>query len=162
VWSASAEEGAEGGTVPIPVSISYPQQVESARDVVYVMPATGGGGGLAFFLVVDTETGAFVTLGGSGTAEQEPYCGTGTATNPQAEPGYICVFESGPPPGTFAQIRPYKFGELAGEEKSQPSWVSPDPQSGVVIPFTIEEDAVLGTPASSGGYAKGSWALNTE
>jgi hypothetical protein len=45
-------------------------------------------------------------------------------------------------------------------EGSSPLWKSPDPESGAIVPFALTEE-FLGFE-KPGGYANGSWAVNTE
>jgi Collagen triple helix repeat (20 copies) len=160
VWSVDGELGfAEGTTkvseepIPLQVSISYLKKVEPAPDLVYVLP-----GGLQASLI-DPETGTSIENGNLETVI-EPRCGTGTVANPQAEPGNLCVFAE-----TEEEIKTAGFEvkeDLSGFEPN-PLWASPDPESGAVIPFVLKESLPFNEPIDSeGGYAKGSWAVNTE
>jgi len=162
VWSADGEEGAAGGTIPIQAAISYGQTIEPAPELVYV-PVPGGPfreGGF-FGMVVDTETGTrtaqFLSSG-----EIEARCGTGSTANPSAEPGYLCVFPEAEdfedpellvPEGYFQMM-------ISDPASSLDTWVSPDPESGAIVPFTLEEFD-LGVD-SEGGSIKGSWAVNVK
>jgi Collagen triple helix repeat (20 copies) len=160
VWSVDGELGVEEGEVPIQASLSYLQSVSPAPDLVYV-----GAPGWALFesqglaaIVVDTETGSAVGFA-VGPSEVEGFCGSGTVSSPSAEPGYLCVFAE-----LEEEIQPDALNALIGFEEPAPTWVSPAPQTGAVVPFTLsEESGPLSVPLESpGGYAKGSWAVNTE
>lgn len=87
------------------------------------------------------------------TAEVEAACGSGTVASPDAEPGYLCVFA-----GEEEEIEVDATPLFAAFEN--PRFISPSPTNGAVVPFTIN-DPTLGFE-STGGHAKGSWALNTE
>jgi hypothetical protein len=39
-------------------------------------------------------------------------------------------------------------------------WQSPSPENGTIVPFTLED--IEGLFESTGGFARGSWAVNTE
>jgi hypothetical protein len=120
---------------PQEIAISYLAKVEPAPDLVAVGEANAN-----LALVFDTATGAIkAELEGS---EVPDYCGSGTVSNPNAEPGYLCVFESNDPSGGI------HFG--LAEEPAY--WTSPDPQSGALFPVAGE----------LGKFTSGSWALNTE
>lgn len=162
VWSADGEVGDEelgaSGEIPIQASISYLAKVEPAPEVVYISSPTEG----SLFEIFGSAHGFVVDpANGTPTAQLEEseiatFCGSGTATNPEAEPGNLCVFaqkEEG--------IRIADFNQL-GLEQPAPHWVSPDPESGAIIPFVLNEKVSFLPFESPGGYANGSWALNTE
>ena len=153
VWSVYGEYGEQAeGLIPRQVSISYLSKVEPAPDIVYVSPGLVEG-----FQVINPGNGSF-TNGGTLPVELEPFCGTGTDSDPQAKPGYLCVFAK-----TVDDIKPGGF-ELNEEFEPEPSelWISPDPESGAVIPFLLKEENKFGLFESPGGHANGSWAVNTE
>jgi hypothetical protein len=118
------------------VAISYLKKIEPAPTLVAVAEPVAG-----FAYLFDTATGAIA--GELEGAEIATYCGSGTVSNPQAEPGYLCVFESADPDDGI------QFG--LAEEPAY--WKSPDPESGAVFPVTA---------AAVGDAGDGSWALNTE
>jgi hypothetical protein len=136
------------------VPISYLQKVAPAPQLVYVVSTSSPVFACCFAgVAVDTSTGAATIL--EEPEEVEPLCGTGTFANPDAKPGNLCVFaevESG--------IRPaFKSIVALGES---PLWISPAPEHGAVVPFTLKEDVVGSFPdiESPGGFANGSWALS--
>ncbi len=154
VWSAGGEKGAAGGSVPLLASISYLLGLKNTPKVVYV----GAPGG--FFktetgleaIVIDQETGK-VTSSAQTPAELEVLCGSGTIANPSAKPGSLCV---------FAQVEeaiPADLAKLFLAESSN-FWINPTPKNGVALPFTLKE-AELGFE-TTGGIAKGSWAVSTQ
>jgi hypothetical protein len=119
------------------VAISYLKKIEPAPTLVVVADPTFGGFAYRF----DTATGAIA--GELEGAEIATYCGSGTVSNPQAEPGNLCVFESADP----------QDGIQFGSAEEPVYWKSPDPESGAVFPVTA---------AAVGDAGDGSWALNTE
>ena len=150
VWSVNGEEGNQGGTVPLQVSISYLQKIEPAPKLAFVLP--GGQEGM----LVNTATGVNEQLLGNAAAV-ETRCGTsgaGAVADPDAEPGFLCFFV-----GTQNEVLPADFGELFFPPEQSDQWISPAPESGAIIPFSLEEDPILETPPSPGGYAQGSWAV---
>jgi hypothetical protein len=116
-------------------AISYLTQVEPAPELVYVYsPETFG---VEYATVFNTETGATTTEEIEGAEAIEDYCGAGTISDPDAEPGYLCVFVA-------------TKGALPAADPPA-RIVSPDPNSGAILPvFLVESD-----------HARGSWAVNT-
>ncbi|HWM53876.1 MAG TPA: hypothetical protein VNO20_00595 [Solirubrobacterales bacterium] len=161
VWSVNGELGEEeagaDGTIPLQAAISFLSKVEPAPELVYLSGPTSPSGGV--ILVFDTETGKVTDMRES-PSESGDFCGSGTISNPQANPGYICVFAE-----TEKNVFPVDFfalleAFLEEEEAQSNAWISPAPQSGAIAPLTLINPST-GNPAP-GGYAKGSWALNTE
>jgi hypothetical protein len=169
VWSANGEVGDEElsatGEVPLQAAISYISSIEPSPNLVYV-PEPGGeiaeilqteAGAVAF--VMDPATGGgkpVAELGGSNlvpSGQLGTVCDTGSIASPDAKPGYLCVFVE-----EEAGVRPAAFFKVFGG--ASPLWKSPSPENGAIVPFTLKE-AAIGF-ASPGGYAKGSWAVNTE
>ncbi len=145
VWTVAGEESG----IPRQVAISYPVQIDPAPERVAVIEPGGTTG-----LTVDPSNG-FITAPGSlnNATDVEAVCGTsgaGAVANPQAEPGNLCVFAETLQAPYFTNNADFEW--LFGE-KGLPEWVSPDPNSGAVIPFSFE---------GAEGYSKGSWAVNTE
>jgi hypothetical protein len=117
--------------------------------IAYITP--GGTEGFA----IDPSTGnTIATL--TTTAAIEARCGTGTLAAPSAESGNVCVWAEAEENIKVAEFEGVLFaghGDL---------WESPSPTNGVIIPFSLEEQAAFSIPASTGGYALGSWAVNTQ
>jgi hypothetical protein len=153
VWSAAAGPYAEAVAFGVPgdatasAAISYLSEVELAPEIVYVAapdnPQLGG-----VFFVIDPTDGTLNTEG-EVASELAPFCGAGTPADPQAEPGYICVFASKEHQMLFAD-----YTALSGGQPSE-YWVSPDPESGVILPFSVNQ-------GQENGEVAGSWAVNTE
>ena len=127
IWAVGAELGVEElYDVPIQAPISYGTTLSAAPDVMYVFSPSGSFGGFAY--VIDPTDGSLVGQL-EHPAEIEADCGTGTFSSPSAEPGYLCVFGE-----TEEEM---VIGPLPiGVPKAQ--WVSPDPEIGAVIPFTLK------------------------
>lgn len=142
VWSVDGEEGFDGGTEPLQVSISYLKTIEPAPKVFFVFPGEPAG------LAIDPSTGEL-----AGTGNVSDICGPeASVAKPEATPGYLCVFAK-----TISGLFLGGYLELVLGEPAL-GWVSPDPNSGAIVPFSlqgIEE-------TSAGGYANGSWAVTAE
>lgn len=111
-----------------------------------------------FGVVVDPETGALVEIfnGPEGVEERCGVSGANAVANPDAEPGTLCVFA-----GTEEKLRALEE-PIIGAPNQSDLWISPAPESGAVVPFSLGEQEIFEFPASTGGYADGSWAVNTE
>ncbi|HWM55683.1 MAG TPA: hypothetical protein VNO20_09875 [Solirubrobacterales bacterium] len=146
VWSADGERGEDEGGTPIQASISYLSTVEPPPDLAYIFTAQTG-------YVVDTEQGTLIEPINK-SPEREARCGTGTVSTPDAKPGNLCVFVE-----TESEIRIADESKFFLEEAS-PLWKSPAPESGAIVPFELESE--IFETEFPGGYARGSWAVNTE
>ena len=160
VWSANGEIGDEElgatGEVPIQAAISYISKVEPAPDLAYVESSNE-------VAVFDTATGELKKgIPASNTAEREAICGAGSVANPDAKPGYVCVFEETREGLALAERE--CFNDILEENNPCPAWESPDPNSGAIVSFQLNEKDVIFLPPfeSPAGHAKGSWAVNTE
>jgi collagen triple helix repeat protein len=154
-WSVDGEVGEEEkgatGEVPRQASISYLEKIEPSPDVVYIFP--GG----ASASVIDPQEGKVLESGGPELIESR--CGIGAASGgPNAQPGNLCLFAS-----LVKTIKEagFKLNFQTFEFDPNPLWISPDPEGGVVVPFVLKE-AFSPPINSSGGYARGSWAVNNE
>jgi hypothetical protein len=148
-WDEEAEEGTNGEN-PLQDSISYLAPIEPAPEVVYLQP----GGSEGFKVNPATGAGQFI-----GSGEIGPLCGAGTAAAPTAEPGFLCVFAD--------QVNGLLLGDVGKlfQAEPGPSWISPDPESGAIVPFVLREpifEGLLGPNTAAAGFANGSWAVNTE
>ena len=156
VWGVGGERGSKEGKAPLEAAINYGQQIEPAPKLVYVAAADGSFadewsfGGVIVGFVIDTKTGTFVEslVPEENPAAVEEHCGSGTIANPSAEPGTLCVFVE------TEGLEPAGLVALINEGKPSPFWVSPDPESGAIVPFDVANP--------SEGYAKGSWAVNVK
>lgn len=128
VWSTGFFPTAD---ITWPVTISYPAPISPAPKVVWVFAAFGGEAATVF----NPETGAELETVEEASAV-EALCGVGTAANPDAEPGFLCVFPS----------------EEVNAGISETNAGSPDPEAG----------ALLSIGANANGHAKGTWAVNTQ
>ena len=147
VWSVNGEAGEDEASIPLQVSISYLDEIAPALDVAFIFPGNSEG------IVIDTATGAPIATPSSG--QIPTYCGAGTAANPDAEPGYVCVFADTLEGLVLADTAKFViFGEPS--EK----WISPDPESGALVVFTLKEEELAFE--SLGGNGNGSWAANRE
>ena len=156
VWSANGELGEEEegatGEVPIQASISYLQALSTAPEIVYVPPTSFG---TAKAVVINPSSGE-----ATGVAETiaglEALCNTGTVAAPDAKAGKLCVFAA-----KEEGVQIYGLNGFFEAGSPSPAWVSPSPKNGAIIPFTLKEsESGHAFPiSSSGGYARGSWAL---
>ncbi len=108
---------------------------------------------------LNSETGASPARLNS-ESEVETACGVGGATavaHPSAEPGNVCVFAA-----IEEEIKVAAFDELALPPNESPLWISPAPEYGALVPFSLEEQNFGIFAGSEGGYANGSWAVSTE
>jgi hypothetical protein len=150
VWSVNGEVGEDEASDPLQVSISYLAEISSAPDIAYVEPSGTAG------LVVDSGTGSLIAFPSS-AGQLAPYCGSGTVASPEAEPGYLCVYAK-----KVEGLQLADLAKVAVELVPSPLWVSPNPESGAIVPFTLKEGGEFTAFESPGGYANGSWAVNRE
>jgi hypothetical protein len=147
VWSVNGEKGEEAeGSIPLQAAFSYLESLGSMPDLVYCLE------GASTANVIDTSTGTLITNLGCSGEEIEPFCGTGTPANPDAEPGYICVFAD-----TEEELFLADFLKLLSAEPS-PFWISPNPEGGAMAALSVVN--FFSEEPTPGGYAKGTWALN--
>lgn len=144
VWSFRFRSESEGAVVPLsyPVNVSpapttevYVGKVENfpAAKGVGFDPATGG----------DEEPANFTFL--TQSSEVEALC-PGSAEEPTAEPGILCVYE--------AVSQNVEFPVL-GLASNAAFGTSPDPSSGALLPISAQA-------AEPSGFASGSWAVTAE
>ena len=148
VWEVHAEEGVAEGAVPARAAISYLTTIEPAPVIAYILPEGTSG------VAIDPSTGNLVVSLDQTAIEAR--CGTGTLAAPSAESGNVCVWVQAEEDIKFAEIEPLLVSGHAD------LWESPSPTTGVMIPFSLEEQSIVAFPDSTGGYALGSWAVNTQ
>lgn len=162
VWSVDGEVGEEEagatGEVPRFISINYLQTLNPAPEIVYVgAPGWALGAFNALAVQVDPATGLATGPEGGAIVTQEQLeavCGTGTVASPEAEEGNLCVFAEVEEGIRVAEQQTLVFSESAT------NWISPSPENGALIPFTLKETpSFLPAIESPGGFARGSWAL---
>jgi hypothetical protein len=119
------------------VAISYPIRVSPAPTKLNWVKAGGN-----FALVVNPETGAFVEV--LETPEEVEEVCPGSAVDPQAVAGNVCMYTA------FEESATFDNGFFAHPHRA----TSPDPTSGVVFPFVNTE--------SEPGLISGSWAVTAK
>lgn len=124
-WIASGGEGDISWG-----SISFPIQVTPAPTLYWEPPALGGGA----FKAAPGESLALI-----GPEEFEAAC-PGSAAEPQAEPGSLCVY----PEAEFEALPNINY---VSEHLTAPT------EYGTAIPYVISQE---------GGFARGTWAVTAE
>ena len=129
VWGAAGGNGAEAGTSMATLTFQFP--LSTAPAVVYIWKEPFGGG-LYGIHVVSSEPPEELTS----EEDVEGYC-PGTAAEPTAEPGVLCVYTATENNGLVPV-----GGALFGEHT----------RFGITLPVTFEEQ----------GIVSGSWAVTAE